>query len=443
MIALVGLGPQIGRSKLRHGNNMGHFSDLAAREAEQPLNLKGIEGRRVCSTCFGDPHLAKVVEENADANKCDYCGEAGGDVIAGPLSAVMEFMLPQIELEYASADQALPRDPETKGRMFPEDEFDTRDLLESYIELELPNDYKGRLMEDIASAMPDQDWCFVNPLGTPDDEAIGNSWDAFKTVIKHRRRFFFLQHKDQELEQGLSWGDAAYNVPDLLERIGAFARDHGLITRLKAGSRWVRVQELGEGEHGFDPRRMGPPPYAKADMPNRMSPAGVPMFYGAADLSTALAEVADTKAGFACGTFETLKDIMVLDVRTAPDVPSLFDPEKAKDRATAMFMHSFIDDFRAPIDRKLRPHVDYLPTQVVTEYFRTSVASADDEPIFGVVYASTKNGQDAIVLFAENGDVVDGAPDCEPDNEEWLRMAEYTEIDHVPDAPTPQNANGG
>jgi len=393
---------------------MGYFSDLAIREAEQTLNLKGIAGKKVCSDCFVDPH-----------------------------TAVVEFMLPQIELEYASADQTLPRDPETKDRMFGEEEFGTRDMLESYIGLELPNDQGDILMEDIAGALPEQDWCLVHPLTTRPHKAIDNSWAAFKTIVQHRRRFFVLQHKDKELEYDLDWGDAAYDLPGLLERIGRFTLDHGLIVRLGAGSRWVRVQQMKDGEHDFGPLRMGPPPYEKADTPNRMSPAGIPMFYGAEDLETALAEVADDRARFASGTFEALKDVMILDVRKAPEVPSLFDPEHARDRAVATFMHSFIGDFCAPIDRKKRPHVDYLPTQIVTEYFRTSVLTADREPILGVLYASTKNGRDAIVLFAENGDVVDGAPDAEPLEGEWLRMVGYQEVDHVPAAAAPDAATAG
>lgn len=411
---------------------MGYFSEQSIKEQEQRLNLRTIRGKKVCSACFADPHIAKFVADHANAKACDYCGETGDAVAAASLVDVLEYMLAQIDLEYSSADQSLPRDPETKERMFPEDEFDAYELLDNHIELELPNDDKGKLMGDIASALSDQDWCLAEPLRARDDEMIGNSWDKFKTVVKHRRRFFFLQHKDPDLEQDLDWGEAAYNIPDLLERIAQFTRDHGLIVRLEAGTRWHRVQQMGEGEQDFGPRRMGPPPYEKADIPNRMSPAGVPMFYGAADLATALAEVAQSEARFACGTFETLKDVLILDVRKAPGVPSLFDRKHAKDRATAMFMHSFIDDFRAPIDRKLRPHVDYLPTQVVTEYFRTSVTSADNEPILGILYSSTKNGRDAIVLFAENGDVVDGPPDGEPDENEWLRMVDYAEVDHIP-----------
>lgn len=421
---------------------MGHFSDLAILEAEQTLNLKSIEGRKVCTTCFADPHLAKVVADHADANSCDYCGDAGNEVVAGPLTDVLEYMLPQIELEYASADQSLPRDPETKERMFPEDEFDARELLELYIELELPKDYKGTLMADIAGALPDQDWCLIDPLRSRHDEMIGISWDRFKTIVTHRRRFFFLQHEDKDLKDDLDWGEAAYTIPELLEKIADFARDHGMIASLKGGLTWVRVQEMGQGEHNFGARRMGPPPYDRAGMPNRMSPAGVPMFYGAANLATALAEVGNGQARFASGTFETLKEIAVLDVRKAPDVPSLFDPEQAKDRSVAMFMHAFIDDFRAPIDREKKGHVDYVPTQVVTEYFRTSVLTAEKEPILGILYASTKNGEDSIVLFAENEDVVDGPPDAEPEGKEWLRMVGYEEVEQNPAAAAKPQGDG-
>lgn len=422
---------------------MGHFSDLAIMEAEQTLNLESIEGRKVCTTCFADPHLAKVIADHADTNACDYCDDAGEHVIAGPLTDVLEYMLPQIELEYASADQSLPRDPETKERMFPEDEFGARDLLESYIGLELPKDYEGALMADIAGALPDQDWCLIDPLRSRHDEAIGISWDRFKTIVTHRRRFFFLQHEDKDLNDDLDWGEAAYTIPELLEKIAGFARDHGMIAGLKAGLTWVRVQKMGDGEHDFSARRMGPPPYERADMPNRMSPAGVPMFYGAANLATALAEVGNGPARFASGTFETLKDIMVLDVRKAPDVPSLFDPQHAKDRSIALFMQAFIDDFRAPIDRENKGHVDYVPTQVVTEYFRTSVVAAKKEPILGILYASTKNGETALVLFAENEDVVDGPPDAEPQGEQWLRMVGYKEVEHGPaTAAQPEGAGG-
>lgn len=406
---------------------MGHFSDLAIMMAERRVRPEGSKGRRVCSLCFADPHLQSEVERCADRNACNYCGAEGPNVHAAPLEHIVEYMLGQIDIEYASADESLPKDPETKGRMFPEDEFDTRELLENHVALDLPNDDKGNLMSDIAETLPEQDWCLMNPLGTQQDEAIGNSWHAFKQVIKHRRRFFFLAQPDRALEHDLAWGEAAYEIPELLERIASFANRHGMLRTMAKGTAWIRCQVMQDGESNFGPRRMGPPPYEFATLPNRMSPAGIPMFYGAATRETALAEVADEPGHFAIGRFEVQRDAMVLDVRVAPPVPSLFDPEHARDRPISMFMHSFIADFRAPIDRQRMPHVDYLPTQIITEYFRTMVLD-EEAPVEGVIYASTRDGGDAVVLFAENEDVVDDDAEADDLHDPWLAMTGYEEL---------------
>lgn len=418
---------------------MGHFSEMMIQEAEQRLRLGGIDGRKVCSQCFGDPNLSALIEANSNAGRCDYCGDESDHVQATDLTTVLEYMLPQIDLEFDRADQALPVDPDTKERMFSEDEMDTRTMLELEIELELPRDTDCELIEDITDAMPEQDWCYRDPLIDMPSVRIGASWDAFKTVIKHRRRFFFLAYQDEQLDDDVSWGAAAYSIPELLEHIGNFTVDHELITPLPEGSRWVRCQGMKPEEKDFGPRRMGPPPYDKSEMPNRMSPSGVPMFYGASDIETALAEIADGPGRFAAGTFATKREILVLDVRAIPAVPSLFDEHKAKDRPIAQFMASFIEDFRAPIDRKKRPHIDYLPTQVITEYFRTMVRTPDKRPVEGVLYSSTKNGRDAIVLFAENEDVMDSREEDFSDRAPWLEMVGYTEIEHAPkDAQKPE-----
>ncbi len=231
---------------------MGHFSDLAIKLAERRVRPEAAGGRRVCSSCFSDPHLAAFVVSAADGHVCDYCDAGGEDVSAAALEVVVEYMLGQIDLEYASADEALPRDPETKGRMFGEEEFDTRELLEGHVELDLPND-DGRLMGDIAGTLPEQDWCRLNPLGVRDDEAIGNSWTAFRTVVSHRRRFFFLQQPDPELSRDVAWGEAAFSIPELLDRIAAFAAAKGLLVTMPAGSAWVRCQAMRDGETAFGP----------------------------------------------------------------------------------------------------------------------------------------------------------------------------------------------
>ena len=90
-------------------------------------------------------------------------------------------------------------------------------------------------------------------------------------------------------------------------------------------------------------------------------------------------------------------------------------------------MHSFIADFQAPIDRKRLPHVDHLPTQIITKHFRTMVL-VDNAPVEGVIYESTKDGGNAVVLFAENKDVIDDKAETNEMYDPWLMMMGYEEL---------------
>jgi hypothetical protein len=198
------------------------------------------------------------------------------------------------------------------------------------------------------------------------------------------------------------------------------------------GTVYIRAMpRLDPASPPFGPRRMGPPPHELARRPNRMSPAGIPMFYGAERAETALRETAQEPGHFALGSFEVRKKLQLLDLRHPPPVPSLFDEASAADRPFARFMREFIADFQRPIYGV--PEVDYVPTQVVTEYFR-SVVRHEGMPIDGILYASTRNaGATAVILFADTFDVEE--PGAEPvwrRDPPWLRMIGYEEVDFTP-----------
>ena len=107
-----------------------------------------------------------------------------------------------------------------------------------------------------------------------------------------------------------------------------------------------------------------------------MSPAGIVMTYVSEDAATALAETADKPGTYAVGQFRALRDITILDLADLPPIPSLFeeisdtlpyDPHKA-----LRFLHRLADDISRPIERDDRVHIEYVPTQVVTEFLRTT-----------------------------------------------------------------------
>jgi RES domain len=82
------------------------------------------------------------------------------------------------------------------------------------------------------------------------------------------------------------------------------------------------------------------------------------------------------------------------------------DSAETDPRHELIFLRSFIHEVSAPIDREDRAHVDYVPTQVVAEYFR-SIALEDGRRVDGIRYASARRPRHACyALFAGQEQVV-------------------------------------
>ncbi|TAJ11903.1 RES domain-containing protein [Patescibacteria group bacterium] len=157
---------------------------------------------------------------------------------------------------------------------------------------------------------------------------------------------------------------------------------------------------------------IGSPPEEFAVQSNRMSPAGVPMFYGAFELETAKAETLDPAqhAGqtMSIGTFRALRDLRLLDLAELPDLPSVFDMENHYLIHPLRFLHAFAEDLAKPIARDGREHIEYVPTQIVTEYFRRVFQGAAKAQLDGLIYRSARQaGGKAFVLFCENAQCVE------------------------------------
>lgn len=153
-------------------------------------------------------------------------------------------------------------------------------------------------------------------------------------------------------------------------------------------------------------------PVQYATSANRMSAAGVPMFYGALDADTAASEAqsADPESlpNVTVGKFESLRPLRVVDFTRSVVVPSLYDPDLGHRRGELGFLRSFVDEVSQPITRGRTEHIEYVPTQVVTEYFRSVFTPSDGERSDGLLYWSARReGGTNVVLFLVNEDAVD------------------------------------
>lgn len=114
------------------------------------------------------------------------------------------------------------------------------------------------------------------------------------------------------------------------------------------------------------------PPIERAIYANRMSPAGISFFYGALDKETAISEIysneMDNKDKVVhIGIFEALKDFKVYDLTHEPLFPGLFDMD-VDDRSTVLFLRSFRKQISMPVIKENTEHIEYVPTQILTEY---------------------------------------------------------------------------
>jgi len=360
------------------------------------LRTEPATGYYVCDRCFGDDTIKGFIKANTSHTECDFCGRQGDEQpIAAPLVDVADLINDSIAREYQRAVEILPWDSGEGG--YQGRHFDSYDLLRDEIGLELPND-DGQLLQVLAECVGDEVWCERNPFSLREDEKLVYSWERFSNLIKHERRYFFLyERRDRENDY-----DREYLGPSkLLQFIGETVRDFDLIKTIKQGSLTYRARHLKSGENLQSPHDLGPPPKEKATWSNRMSPAGIVMFYASDDPATAIAEIDDDpNVGIVVGTFRVTKAIQVLDLTRLPARPSFFDRDIGYDRYAVHFLHAFVESLAAKVEPGEREHIDYVPTQVVTEWFRT-VFRYRDSPIDGIYYPSSqKRDGRSLVLFA-------------------------------------------
>ena len=376
--------------------------------------------KSVCEQCFDDLGISEFIENNAVSKKCYFCGASADVPIAASIQEVADYINECIKTEYDDAANEVPYISREGGYQLPT--WDSYELL-SEIELEFPNDERDELFFAIARRLDDNSWCHWDPFRGSDEDVAKYSWQHFAWVTKHQRRFFFMDHRSEfDLEED--------SPGAVLKTIFEYANEAGLFKTLPTGTRLFRARWEGDGDKLETAEELGPPPEAKATQSNRMSPPGIVMFYAGEDKETAILETANAPGQFAIGCFETLRSGIVLDLADIPRIPSLFEaiPEGAviSPRTVLTFLRQVSAQISQRIARDNRTNVDYVPTQIVTEYVRSQLTSggtqANRTRVDGIKYSSSVHpGHASYVLFATQDDIL---PVNEPTrrDDRWLKL---------------------
>jgi hypothetical protein len=381
----------------------------------------------VCAECFSDEGIRGFIEENATDEECSFCGATSDEPIAAPIRDVASFIEQGIRREYGNPDDCGMSWDSEDQRYYPGNTYDTEDLVSEYVDL--ANDQNGKLFEAICYSFDNDVWCDNDQYRLSDHEQLSYSWDHFCQVIKHERRFFFSGHRQSRDD------DEIFSPEQLLKIIFEYAETIGLICRFAAGTRIYRVRKLaGEDRTALD---LGPPPPEKAWQQNRMSPAGISMLYASENPATALRETVDQPGLYTVADFATEREATIIDFSQLPKIPSLFEPVpdsmEYDPRKLLIFLHRLGREFSKPIVRDDRVHIEYVPTQVVTEYLR-GMKSIEGSSIDGIRYGSARDkGGASLVLFCDpqnlilpkeqQGDFYDLHSD------RWIKLAGYEDRD--------------
>lgn len=264
--------------------------------------------------------------------------------------------------------------------------WDSWDMLDR-VGLTLPRDHSGSLYSAIAGAMEYEPWCDFDAGALDLDHALWSSWESFCQTVKHKRRFFF--HNSGTDDQD------SFTPASLLSNIARASEALGLVVELPAGlGLWRARPDFPKGRR-VGASDFGPPPLEFALQSNRMNPAGIPMLYLASSATTALKETRAEQAKV--GLWRSIRPIRILDLRRLPPVPNIFSEEGRTHTLTLSFLHNFANDIMKPVARNNQVHIDYLPSQVVTEFMRDYGFSAG--ALDGVAYGSTVHQRGWNVAF--------------------------------------------
>ncbi|MFC8827393.1 RES family NAD+ phosphorylase [Streptomyces sp. NPDC057137] len=343
-----------------------------------------LPSRSVCLSHVFDKHLRRHLGQSLTSRHCSFCAqEDPTGPIAVDFDCLARSVMEGVHEKYERLDKLEPGIP-------------TGVVVEDVC--------RGGLDPQVTRAVQawaqHASWQLRAPLQRQEqDGAALEPWSAFRDRVTHQRRFTLLAgvgpHERSQL--------------DMLDGVSAVLEGLGLVRTLPAGHQvWRGRMRRDTTYPGYVAATIGSTPRDRATA-NRMSPAGVSMFYGSADVETAVAEISahDPRPYAAVAAFELVRPVPVIDLSIVPASPSIFAPDRGSLLYQVEFIRSFAADLSQPVVLDGREHTAYVPTQVLTEYFRwLSPLHAE-----GIIFRSAQNGGVNYAMFTGPEGCIDARVD--------------------------------
>lgn len=349
----------------------------------------------VCKRCVTDEALKKSISQDESSQFCCTFCELGP---AAPLNTLLEAFMDAVTREYGHPnDEGVPYDGRDGGFQLAT-VLDRDELLEEFGDVFA----SAKLRDAVKEAIVDTQWVDKSWNRRPFDAALKDSWQEFCDAVKYKTRYVLWLRPDSSLDEELQRGVGEISPAQILETVGQLIDQVGILGSLPPGYKMWRAQIHREEEIPRTARRLGTAPRESSTQANRMSPAGIPMFYGSEDRNTAIREVAvraDANARVTVGQFETSRESAVIDFTRIPPIVSFFDPEWGDKREILTFLHHFCDRLSEPA-RSTYEQIDYVPTQILVEYILRIFRG--EGAVQGIVYHSAATGKSSMVFDIPN-----------------------------------------
>ena len=356
---------------------------------------------RVCYGCIGDAVLSAAVKQTGRRSPCSYCEQTREAISLEELADRIHPVL-QDDFVLSGADDNRYVYSSVSGGMWEPSgdpvEFVIAEM--AGLEPEIADDLQELLSGRHAYlAIKDGE---EDPYGVeahykakgPDDWEFRETWSEFCREIRSRSRFFSA---GAEAALDSIFGDldthrTSDGRPVILE-ISPTDEERFFWRARKAQS----SEEL-EAILKSPSSEMGPPP-SRCATGGRMNAQGIPVFYGAFDAHTCVAEVRPPVGSHVVvAQFELLRPVRLLDFDALAEVyvpGSHFDPEHRERQGRGAFLEHLVREVSMPIMPQDEAF-EYLPTQVVAEFLASRTP-----PLDGIVFRSTQTGRAGrnVVLF--------------------------------------------
>jgi len=360
-----------------------------------------IEVKYICGNCIDEEYLQKYINEYGYIARCAYCGKKKRvrlfDEILDLINEGVYFVFdnPLNGLGYIDGEYVKGNGPI----------YDSEDMLS---EIGLGD---SKAFNDILLSLPDDEWCNKVFYGMDESEENIYTWEYFVEQVKYKTRFFFIREKT-DIKRNVR-----FNEPfDILEELSSSCDRLGLIDTLKKGSTVYRGRKNSYSVKYKTPEELGTPKAEDCVFSNRLSPAGIPMFYGSLTKLTCLSEIGNEKGVYTIGKWRIKKDLRILNLTKYfrfdlkkheyiyPEFPSIFDNSRRELRTDYTFILRFASDLSKKLSKKGKENIDYVPTQIATEFLRKF--SQFPVKLDGICFYSSKDGGINYALFIEQEECI-------------------------------------